>query len=117
MPAFTSYARPLNRINNPKRIYNLIYSLGSKIILQSEGINKLISTSKIKNRIHKAKNFILNGLRTLEIDSNPHSNDLTPEELGLDLYENITPKNKKAIATTIVIEIINKIKIYKFLSK
>ena len=42
--------------------------------------------------------------------SKPHSNDLTPEELGLDLKENITPRNKKAIATIIVIRTI-KIKI------
>ena len=63
-------------------------------IWQRDGINKLISTSKIKNKIHKAKNFILKDLRILEIVSNPHSKDDREDEVDKDV-ENNKPINTK----------------------
>lgn len=52
---------------------NKIYILLYEFIKYTKGINKVISISKIKKINLIKKNWILKGIRDLDIGSNPHS--------------------------------------------
>lgn len=77
------------------------------------GINKAISISKIKNISLIKKNWILKGIRVLEIGSNPHSKDEFFSRLFFFFFDKmifkiniITEIKKKIIDIKIILIII-----------
>lgn len=85
-----------------------MYRLLNDRVRKASGIKMVISTSKIKKIRLIRKNWILNGIRDLEIGSNPHSKGDIFSRFFFSLIETKTFKviRDEAIRRNIIIIII-----------
>lgn len=107
-------------INRPKikiiknKNERIIYILLNILVRKTRGINKVISISKIRKIRLIKKNWILKGIRDLEIGSNPHSNGEIFSRFFISLIDIIVfrIRRSRAIRKNILIKIIIKNIIY-----
>lgn len=88
-----------------KIILDQIIIILNFLYIKIRGINNVISTSKIRKISPTRKNWILTGMRLIEIGSNPHSNGVSfsREDNFFDLIELIIKIN---IGIIVIISII-----------
>lgn len=99
-----------------KKIEEKIIILFMKLIKKINGINKVISISKIKKIKLIIKNWILNGIRLLDIGSNPHSNGEIFSRSENDFFPIKKLINIKINAKIIKIILIKKIEIIIYIN-
>lgn len=73
-PWFHSWYNPINKIIIKNRLINEKLIMFEIFIIKIRGINKVISTSKIKKITAIKKNWSEKGNRAEDFGSNPHSN-------------------------------------------